>query len=440
MTIFRKVDTSMNYVTISPSKLKGEVIIPPSKSLSHRAVIASGLSKGTSIIENVMFSQDIIATCACMEALGVIIKKIKTSTNIYTLKVTGSSNLKLLQNEIDCCESGSTLRFFIPISLIHQNNVTFKGKGKLISRPLKEYYKIFDKQGIEYSTTSGNLPLKVNGSLKSDQLEIAGNVSSQFITGLLFALPLLKDNSTISITSNLESKGYIDLTLDILNKFSINIINDNYKKFHISGNQEYKSRDLRVEGDFSQAAFWLVAGAIGGEINCLDLNSQSLQGDKDVIDVLKRMNANVKINSDSICTKTSKTKHTIIDGSQCPDIIPVLAVLASLSEGTTEIINAGRLRIKESDRLTAITTELKKLGADISEKQDGLIISGKNELNGGEVDSWNDHRIAMSLAIASLRCKNDVIIKDSSCINKSYPTFWQDFKKLGGKINEWSLG
>jgi 3-phosphoshikimate 1-carboxyvinyltransferase len=375
-----------------------------------------------------------------MESLGVIIEKIKTGHNIYTLKVTGSSNLKLLQNQIDCCESGSTLRFLVPIFLIHHNNVTFKGKGKLVSRPLNEYYKIFDKQGMAYSTTFGNLPLTVNGSLKADEFEIKGNVSSQFLTGLLFALPLLKDNSTIKITSTLESKGYVDLTLDVLNKFSIHVTNDNYNEFHISGNQEYKSRDYRVEGDFSQAAFWLVAGSIGGKISCLDLNPDSLQGDKEILDILKRMNATVNVSSDSVYIETSKMKHTLIDGSQCPDIIPVLAVLASLSEGTTEIINAGRLRIKESDRLTAITSELKKLGADITEKDDGLIINGKKELNGGEVTSWNDHRIAMSLAIASLRCKNDVIIRDSSCINKSYPTFWQDFKKLGGKINEWSLG
>lgn len=430
----------MNYVTIRPSTLKGEVTIPPSKSLSHRAVIASGLSKGTSIIENVMFSEDISATCACMESLGVIIEKEETSHNIYTLNITGSGNLKLKVNELECSESGSTLRFLIPISLIHRNNVTFNGSGKLISRPLKEYYKIFDKQRIEYSTSLGNLPLRINGSLKADEFQIAGNVSSQFITGLLFALPLLKDNSTIKITSTLESKGYVDLTLDILNKFAINVTNDNYKTFHISGNQEYKSLDYRVEGDFSQAAFWLVAGVIGGEITCFDLNPDSLQGDKEVIAIIKRMNGNINISNDSIYIKTSKTEHTLIDGSQCPDIIPVLAVLASLSKGTTEIINAGRLRIKESDRLTAITTELTKLGADITEKDDGLIIKGKEKLNGGEVNSWNDHRIAMSLAVASLRCKNEVIIKDSSCINKSYPTFWQDFKKLGGQINEWSLG
>lgn len=430
----------MNCVKISPSRLRGEVTIPPSKSLSHRAVISAGLSSGESIIENVMFSQDIIATCSCMEALGVNIEKIKTGDNIYTLKITGCESFKLQKNEIDCFESGSTLRFFIPISLINENNITFNGKGKLVSRPLDEYYKIFEKQSIEYTNASGNLPLTIDGHLKAGAFDIAGNVSSQFITGLLFALPLLKDNSVIKIIGDLESKGYVDLTLYILNKFSIEVINDNYHSFYIKGNQQYKSKNYRVEGDFSQAAFWLVAGAIGGDISCLDLNANSLQGDKEVLDIINRMNANVSIYDNKIITKLASTKHTIIDGSQCPDIIPVLAVLASVSEGTTEIINAGRLRIKESDRLTAITTELKKLGADIEEKNAGLIINGKTQLNGGEVDSWNDHRIAMSLAVAALKCTNDVIIKDSSCINKSYPTFWEDFRKLGGKIDEWNLG
>lgn len=430
----------MNCVTISQSKLKGKVIIPPSKSLSHRAVIAAGLSRGDSLIENVMLSQDIIATISCMEALGVTVEKMQTSHNTYTLKIKGTDNLKLNTKNLDCFESGSTLRFFIPISLIEKNEVTFNGKGKLVSRPLDEYYRIFDKQQLQYITNSGNLPLTVNGRLFADEFHINGNVSSQFITGLLFALPLLKDASTIKIIGNLESKGYIDLTLDILNKFSIKVVNDDYNTFHIEGKQHYKESNYRVEGDFSQAAFWLTCGALGAEIECTDLNASSLQGDKEILDILNKMKAALEFKNNSITTIPSKTKGTIIDGSQCPDIIPVIAVLAALSEGTTEIINAGRLRIKESDRLTAISTELKKLGADITEKQDGLIINGKPNLTGGEVDSWNDHRIAMSLAVASLRCTGDVIIKNSSCINKSYPTFWEDFKALGGNINEWSLG
>lgn len=430
----------MNYVKITPSKLQGEVTIPPSKSLSHRAIIAAGFSKGKSVVENVMFSEDILTTCNAMEALGVKIDKVKEADNIYTLKIEGNSDLKLLKREIDCSESGSSLRFFIPICLAEENDVVFTGRGKLISRPLDQYYKIFDKQGIEYSNNNGMLPLNVHGKISPGEFTIDGDVSSQFITGLMFTLPLLKGDSKIIINKTLESKGYLDLTMDILEKSSIEIVNRDYKEFLIRGNQQYNSKDYRVEGDFSQAAFWLVAGMIGGKIDCLDLNSNSRQGDKEVIDIIKRMEGSLRDEGNSIIAETSNTKATIIDASQCPDIIPVLAVLAAVSEGTTEVINAGRLRIKESDRLTAITTELNKLGADLQEKEDGLIIRGKKELTGGEVESWNDHRIAMALAVASIRCTSEVVIKDSGCVKKSYPTFWEDFKKLGGNIHEWSVG
>ncbi|AJA49868.1 3-phosphoshikimate 1-carboxyvinyltransferase [Clostridium pasteurianum DSM 525 = ATCC 6013] len=430
----------MNYVKITPSKLQGEVTIPPSKSLSHRAIIAAGFSKGKSVVENVMFSEDIVTTCNAMEALGVKIDKVKEADNIYTLKIEGNSDLKLLKREIDCSESGSSLRFFIPICLAEKNDVVFTGRGKLVSRPLDQYYKIFDKQGIEYSNNNGMLPLNVHGKISPGEFTIDGDVSSQFITGLMFTLPLLEGDSKIIINKTLESKGYLDLTMDILEKASIEIVNRDYKEFLIKGNQQYNSKDYRVEGDFSQAAFWLVAGVIGGKIDCLDLNSSSRQGDKEVIDIIKRMEGSLINGSSSIVAKTSNTKATVIDASQCPDIIPVLAVLAAVSEGTTEIINAGRLRIKESDRLTAITTELNKLGADLEEKEEGLIIRGKKELTGGEVESWNDHRIAMALAVASIRCTDEVTIKDSGCVKKSYPTFWEDFKKLGGNVHEWSVG
>lgn len=430
----------MNYVKITPSKLKGKVTIPPSKSLSHRGIIAAGLSKGKSVVENVMFSEDILTTCNAMEALGVTIEKKEEENNIYTLIINGSTELKLLKKEIDCSESGSSLRFFIPICLAEENDVVFTGRGKLVSRPLNQYYEIFDKQGIKYSNENGKLPLKVQGKIQSGEFTIDGDVSSQFITGLMFTLPVLQGDSKITINKKLESKGYLDLTMDVLNRFSVEVINNDYKEFLIKGNQEYKSRDYRVEGDFSQAAFWLVAGTIGGEIDCLDLNPDSKQGDKEVLDIIKRMNGTLNITSDKIYAETTNTVSTVIDASQCPDIIPVLAVLAAVSEGTTEVINAGRLRIKESDRLTAITTELNKLGADLEEKEDGLIIRGKKELTGGEVDSWNDHRIAMALAVASIRCKDEVTIKDSGCVKKSYPTFWEDFKKLGGNVHEWSVG
>lgn len=430
----------MDFVKITPGKLAGEIIVPPSKSLSHRAVIAAGLSKGTSVVDNIIFSEDITATCKAMEALGVSIIRQNNGDGTVKLTITGSENLHVKKDVIDCSESGSTIRFFIPIALTEQNNVTFTGRGKLVTRPLKEYYNIFEEQGIKYSTTEGALPLNVNGKLKAGNFKIAGDVSSQFITGLLFTLPLLEGDSEITITKNLESKGYVDLTLDVLNKFGVAVENDNYKVFRIKGNQNYKAHDYRVEGDFSQAAFWLAAGAVGGNISCSDLNPESLQGDKAILDIMKKMNSNIKEADGKIVSSEAQTAASVIDGSECPDIIPVLSVLAAVSSGTTEIINAGRLRIKECDRLKAMATELTKLGADIEEKEDGLIIRGKAQLKGGEVDSWNDHRIAMSLAVASISCSEPVIIKNSGSVKKSYPTFWEDFKKLGGKLDEWSMG
>ncbi|GIM29528.1 3-phosphoshikimate 1-carboxyvinyltransferase [Clostridium polyendosporum] len=425
----------MKHVIINPNKLKGELTIPPSKSMSHRAVICAGLSEGVSNISNVMFSQDIDATCDAMRSLGVNVER-----NDDTLKIQGTSKIKVVNPTINCFESGSTIRFLIPIAATSGEQVIFEGKGKLVERPLKSYYDIFDLQKIDYKNVDGKLPLTINGKLKPGNFEIRGDVSSQFISGLLFALPLLDGDSKIIITTELESKPYVDLTLQMLNDFKVEVENHDYKEFAIKGNQKYIASDYKVEGDFSQVAFWLVAGLLGADIVCGGLKLDSLQGDKAILSIIEDMKGKLVIDGDKVQALPSKTKGAVIDASQCPDLVPVLTVLAALSEGTTEIINAARLRIKESDRLTAISTELKKLGADIEEKEDGLIIRGRDSLNGGEVHSWNDHRIAMAMAVASLKCNEPIIIKDADCVKKSYPHFWSDFKKLGGNINEWSLG
>lgn len=268
-----------------------------------------------------------------------------------------------------------------------------------------------------------------------------GNISSQFITGLLFILPLLEEDSKIIISTELESKGYIDLTLACMNDFGVTIENRDYKEFVIKGGQSYNSRSYRIEGDYSQGAFYLSANALGSKVEILDLMEDSLQGDKEVLDILERMGSKFNFKDSINIEEDCKLKSTLIDAAQCPDIIPVISLVAALSEGRTEIINAGRLRIKECDRLRAIATELNKLGARIVEKDDGLIIDGVEELEGGiEVWSWKDHRIAMTLAIAATRCKKPIIIKDYDCVAKSYPRFFEDYKMLGGKINECSVG
>ena len=427
----------MKEVTIIPKRLGGSLKIPPSKSMAHRAIICAGLSKGNSIIENIEYSDDIIATINAMRALGVNIIEDKDR-----LIINGENIFSNDSRVIDCNESGSTLRFLMPIALIKNGESRFLGKGNLGKRPLKTYYDIFRKQGIAYTYDEGILNTFVKGNLKADEFRVEGNISSQFISGLLFALPLLDGDSKIVITTNLESKGYIDLTLRAMSDFGIEVINNDYKEFIIKGNQRYKARNYRVEGDYSQAAFFLCADSLGNNVLCKDLDLNSLQGDKEVIDILERMN--VIFNASAIGVKgttSGQLVSTIIDGSQCPDIIPVLTAVAALTKGKTEIINAGRLRIKECDRLNAIVVELNKLGAKVEERADSLVIEGVNELEGGvEVWSHKDHRIAMTLAIAATRCKKPIILKDYECVSKSYPHFFDDYKKLGGKFDEWNMG
>ena len=416
---------------ISPSTLKGDVVIPPSKSLSHRAIMAGAMARGRSRITNLNFSEDIKATTEAMESLGAVFE----IGNDYEV-IDGADRLVRLKDEMQCRESGSTIRFMIPVALLTQGKITFRGEGKLPKRPLGTYLKIFDEQGIKYTKGEDDLPLTVDGILKAGRFQIPGDISSQFITGLLYALPKLEGDSVIEITSPLQSKGYIDLTLDVLNSFGIEVDNKGYKEFHIKGAQHYKATDYRVEGDYSQVAFWMVAGALGSDINCLGMRLDSLQGDKEIHQILRSMKAHMT-EGEVITVKPSETKGAVIDLSQCPDLGPIITVLASVSEGTTEIVNAKRLRIKESDRITSMTTELNKMGAKITETQEGMIIEGVPQLRGGvTVSAWNDHRVAMALAMAATRCEEPITLEGAESVKKSYPHFWKEYERVGGKIKE----
>ena len=427
----------MDTIRIKPTPLAGKVCIPSSKSMGHREIICAALAEGTSVVDNISMSADIEATCRALEALGRQITKVPSKYPDRTAFKIDGGKLQVVSKEIDCGESGSTLRFMIPVAALCGGEVTFKGHGKLVSRPLNAYYDIFAKQGLAYETaSSGELPLKLQGKLSSGSFELPGDVSSQFISGLLFALPLLEGDSVINITSPLESQSYVELTLSCLAKYGIEIEHENYLRYFVRGGQKYVSRDSVVEGDYSQAAFWLVAGALGGSLECTGLTMSSLQGDKAIIAIMSAMGAKLTIDEANmgITSSSALTKATTIDAADCPDIIPVLAVLAAVSEGTTEIINAGRLRIKECDRLSAVATELGKLGANVTELADGLLIKGRKILNGGEVECWNDHRIAMSLAVASCKCQGEMVVHGTESVKKSYPKFWDDFVAVGGQI------
>lgn len=415
-------------VIITPNKLKGDVIIPPSKSLSHRAIIAASLAEGESKISNVLYSNDIKATINAMRACGAKIDEYEDYL------IINGSNVKRKENIIDANESGSTIRFMIPIALVNNEPIEFIGHNHLVKRPLDTFLEIFDKQHIKYERGEDYLPLKVNGGLKSGYFEVRGDISSQFITGLLYALPMLDGDSHIHITTEMESKGYIDLTIDILKLFGIEIKNDNYLDYYIKGNQKFKPHDYRIEGDYSQSAFFLVANALGADINLLMMEENSHQGDKKIINDMLDFGFKSNFNNGVLSLSSGTLKGATIDFSQSPDLGPALTVLASLANGKSDFINASRLRIKECDRITCMKEELNKLGADIKELEDGMIINGVNRLHGGIVDSHNDHRVAMALAMATLKMDGTLKILNASSVSKSFPHFWKIFEDLGGLV------
>ena len=412
---------------IKADKLVGELSPPPSKSVLHRYIIASSLAKGLSKIENVSFSEDIIATIEAMKKLGA---KIEQKDNY--LLIDGSDTFKNLNEniEIDCNESGSTLRFLFPLSIVKENKVLFKGRGKLFKRPMTPYFENFEKYKIKHSYIDENKIL-LEGKLKAGIYEIDGNISSQFITGLLFSLPLLDGESKIMINGKLESSNYIDISLDCLSKFGIKIINNSYQEFIIGGNQSYKVGNYRTEADYSQAAFFLVANAIGSKIKINDLSENSLQGDKKIIDYISEID-------------NWNSKDTLVlDGSETPDIIPILSLKAAVSGKKIEIVNIERLRIKESDRLKATVEELSKLNFDLIEKKDSILINSREnfEVNKNEkivsLSAHSDHRIAMMIAIATTCYDGEILLDNLDCVKKSYPNFWEVFLSLGGKIYEY---
>ena len=403
-------------VTITPTRLRGVLTPPPSKSQSHRLIIAAALSDGFCHLSNVMLSDDIQATLRCMRTLDADASADGTIIRGADL-VDGHDDPA--PELMDCGESGSTLRFLIPLALALKGKGRFTGHGRLMERPQEPYFRIFEEKGISYELKDNILT--VEGKLTPGVYTLPGDVSSQFVTGLLFALPLLDGDSEIHLTTDLESRGYVDMTLDALEQFEVKAEWDGKRVFKVPGNQVYHHRDLTIEGDYSQAAFWYAAIGVGNEMDLEGLNAFSVQGDMRIVPYWLRLR---------------EVGEQELDVSQCPDLVPPLAAHAVLRAGeTTRLVNAARLRLKESDRLATVTEVLTALGGDVEEGPDFLTFHGKETLPGGvTVSAHNDHRIAMMAAIAATRCEAPVTITGAECVKKSYPHFWEDYEAMGGQI------
>lgn len=418
----------MSDVKFSPFVPNGTVNVPPSKSDVHRAIICAAMANGVSRISPVALSNDIKATIGCIKALGA---DAVLENNVLT--VDGTNMYKNKTALLDCGESGSTLRFFIPIAAVGNINATFVGKGKLPQRPIGIFTEALPKAGT-VCKTEGGLPLEIKGQLKSGIFKIPGNVSSQFITGLLLALPILEGDSEIVLTSPLESVGYIAMTIRTMKQFGVNI-QATEKGWHIKGGQSYKTCDYTTDGDWSQAAFFMVLGAVSGKVTVKGVAKDSTQGDKKCAEILARFGAKVTQLDNEVTVEKGELKAITIDASQIPDLVPVLSVCAAFAEGTTKIINAERLRIKECDRLKATAELLNNLGGKVKELSDGLEITGVSSLKGGNINGYNDHRIVMSAAVCAARSDEDITATFAMSINKSYPDFYIDYNSIGGKAN-----
>jgi len=408
------------------------VQILSSKSELHRLLMLSALCADkteTSIAFVGKPSKDVLATIDCMNIGGASI--VENNSVFYSMPI---NNRPLYPITVSCNESGSTLRFLLPVFSALGKKYTVLVNGRLSSRPLSPMYELLTQNGVTLSR-NGVYPLSVYGKFTGGDLSIDGSVSSQFITGLLMALPLTEKGGSVTVTGDFQSRPYVDITVDAMKKFGVEVVVDGNK--YIVPKTDYVSPgDIKAGGDWSNSAFFLVAGAIGGNVTVSGLDMDSKQGDKAIVDILKAFGANVEVLSDSIKVSKSKLKAIDVDAKDIPDMVPALAVLASVADGKTRIYNAQRLRIKESDRIKSVVEMINNLGGEAEETDDGMIITGKQFLTGGTVSSYNDHRIAMSASVASVVCKNTVTVLGAEAVNKSYPEFYEKIKALGSNVKE----
>jgi 3-phosphoshikimate 1-carboxyvinyltransferase len=417
-------------VTVRPSALTGTVRAIPSKSFAHRQLICAALAERETKICCRVISEDISATMRCLKALGasIVFKDGIISVTPVTSPIRGAV--------LDCGESGSTYRFLAPVAAAFGAEPTFLLRGRLAERPMVPLWEALERGGMTIEG-KGSERVSFSGRLTAGEFEIPGDVSSQFISGLLMGLPLLEKDSSIKIAGPVESGGYIEMTLDVLDTFSLKT-QEKEGSIEIPGTGRYISPgSIATEGDWSNSAFWLCgAASCGRSLTCGNLNTNSCQGDRAITRVLVEMGAEVVCEENTVRVNSGTLKPARIDASDIPDLVPPIALMACAAEGETEIFNAGRLRLKESDRLYTVADTLRRLGAEIYEESSSLRIIGGKPLAGGEVNSHGDHRIAMMAALASVISLNDIVISGAESVAKSYPGFFEDLAALGGIVRK----
>lgn len=418
---------------VLPGGLRGTLAVMPSKSASHRAVMMAAMALGETELHPLQLSQDVRATLACAGALGLTRGASLTPDGAFVrARIAGGGEAAQGLRTLDCGESGSTLRFFIPLALDGRGPVRFIGHGRLMQRPLSVYKELFAPLGVRWAQDGD--ALTVEGKLQSGRYALRGNVSSQFITGLLLALPGLSGDSEIEITTPLESRAYVELTRRVQAAFGVASRWAGGRLIVPGGQRAVSPGALHVEGDWSHAAFYLTAAAIGGgTVRLTGLDPDSAQGDRAIVPILRGMGADIAWDGDALVAKPSALRCAAVDCAQVPDLVPILAVAMAAAQGESVIRGAARLRIKESDRLAAICRALCACGVQASETADGLRVVGGSRLRGARVDGCNDHRIVMAMAVASAFADGAITVTDAQATAKSAPAFWEEFASLGGQ-------
>ncbi|MEO5890039.1 MAG: 3-phosphoshikimate 1-carboxyvinyltransferase [Ferruginibacter sp.] len=420
-------------VTINPGKISGTISAPASKSSMQRACAAALLNDGETNIMNPGISNDDQAALGVIENLGAI--KMQGNDNVLVVE---SKGVMPVSGEMNCGESGLGIRMFAPIAALSGEEITINGIGSLLTRPMDFFDAIFPKLGIKIESNNGRLPIKIKGPLQPTDITIDGSLSSQFLTGLLMAFGKAATKPVTITVTNLKSKPYIDLTLQVMKHFGYNVINNQYESFEIYPLTKSTGKPIEytVEGDWSGGAFLLVAGAIAGEITVKGLDVFSTQADKAILQALIMSEAVMSIEEKQIVIGPGKLKAFHFNATDCPDLFPPLVALASYCGGTTVIEGVSRLAHKESDRGLTLQKEFEKLGVTITLQDDLMLVNGGGGLNGATVHSNHDHRIAMACAVAALKADAPVIIEEAEAINKSYPDFYDHLQKLGATIEQ----